>query len=63
MVDSRMLQSHLILLVIFAVCVSTVFATLMRDGAHEQVSLGVKMFGGLIATALILGWLMYPFPI
>jgi hypothetical protein len=53
----------LILLVIFAVCVSTVFATLMRDAARDQVSLGVRMFGGLLATALILGWLMYPFPI
>ena len=58
-----MLQSHLLLLVIFASCVSVVFATLMRDEAGEQVKLGAKMFGGLLATALILGWLMYPFPI
>jgi hypothetical protein len=58
-----MLQSHLLLLVIFASCVSIVFAALMRDDVHEQVRLGMKMFGGLIASALILGWLMYPFPI
>jgi len=58
-----MLNSHLLLLVVFALCVSIVFAALMRDEMGEQVRLGVKMFGGMIVTALILGWLMYPFPI
>ena len=58
-----MLQSHLLLLVIFALCISTVFATLMRDEVREQVSLGMMMLGGLIAIALIFGWLMYSFPI
>ena len=58
-----MLNSHLLLLVVFALCVSIVFAALMRDEMGEQVRLGVKMFGGMIVTALILAWLMYPFPI
>jgi len=58
-----MLNSHLLLLVVFALCVSIVFAALMRDEMDEQVRLGVKMFGGMIVTALILAWLMYPFPI
>ena len=58
-----MLQSHLLLLVIFALCVSTVFAALAREDLRAQIDLGLKMFGGLLATALILGWLMFPFPI
>ena len=58
-----MFQSHLLLLIIFAVCVSTVFAALTRDELNDQVRLGLKMFGGLLATALILSWLMFPFPI
>jgi hypothetical protein len=58
-----MLSSHLLLLVVFASCVSTVFGALMRDTVDEQVRLGMKMFGGMVVTALILGWLMYPFPI
>ena len=58
-----MLNSHLLLLVVFALCVSIVFAALMRDDMDEQLRLGMKMFGGMIVTALILGWLMYPFPI
>jgi hypothetical protein len=58
-----MLHSHLFLLIIFALCVSTVFAALAREDLRGQIDLGLKMFGGLLATALILGWLMYPFPI
>ncbi len=57
------LQSHLVLLLIFAACVSTVFAALLRDDVREQLHLGLRMFGGLLATALVLGWLMFPFPI
>jgi hypothetical protein len=50
-------------MIIFATCVSVVFATLMRDDVREQVNLGLRMFGGLMLTALVLSWLMYPFPI
>jgi hypothetical protein len=57
------MKSHFLLLVIFAMCVSTVFGALSREELHEQVSVGLKMFGGLLATALVLGWLMFPFPI
>ena len=56
-------QSHFVLLVIFALCVSIVFAALMRENTAEQVMLAVKMFAGLVGAALVVGWLMYPFPI
>jgi hypothetical protein len=58
-----MLQSHFVLLLVFSACVSAVFAALMREDAREQVTLGAKMFGGLVAAAVVIGWLMYPFPI
>lgn len=57
------LQSHFVLMLIFAGCISAVFAGLLREDAHEQLVLGAKMFGGLIVAALVLGWLMLPFPI
>ncbi len=57
------MQSHLFLLVLFAFFVSLVFAVIARDGVREQTSLGGLMFGGFIASALVLGWLMYPFPL
>lgn len=58
-----MIQSHLLLLAIFSLFVSTVFAALMRDDVKEQLRLGMKMFGGMIVAAIVLGWLMFPFPI
>jgi hypothetical protein len=55
-------QSHLVLLVLFAFFVSLVFAVLARDDARDQVRLGGLMFAGFVASALVLGWLMFPFP-
>mgnify|MGYP003547025584 FL=1 len=57
------MQSHLVLMLAFAFCVSAVFAGLMREEAREQFVLGAKMFGGMVAAALAIGWLMFPFPI
>ena len=48
---------------VFALCVSTVFAALLREDTREQLIVGAKMFGGMIAAALVLGWLMFPFPV
>ena len=56
-------MTHFLLLVLFAFLVSTVFATLLRDDPRQQVRLGGMMFGGFVATAVVLGWLMYPLPL
>ena len=58
-----MLQSHFLLLLIFSACVSVVFAALMREDTTSQVKLAARMFAGLIGAAVIIGWLMYPFPL
>jgi hypothetical protein len=58
-----MLVSHFSLLVLFSFFISAVFATLLRDGIREQLRLGGFMFGGLVLSAVLLGWLMYPFPL
>ena len=58
-----LLRSHLVLMLVFSVCISAVFAGLLREEAHEQLVIGAKMLGGMIAAALVLGWLMLPFPI
>jgi hypothetical protein len=57
------MPSHFLLLVVFASFVSLVFAVLMRDEPREQLKLGLMMWGGFLGAALLLGWLMYPFPI
>ena len=58
-----MMESHFLLMLIFSLCVSAVFAALLREDTHEQIIVGAKMFGGMVAAALVLGWLMLPFPI
>jgi len=55
--------SHFLLLVLFALLVSVVFAVLMKDEPREQVRFGGILFAGFVASAFVLGWLMYPFPL
>ncbi len=57
------MQSHLVLLTLFAFFVSLIFALLGRDTVREQVRFGGLLFAGFIVTALVLGWLMSPFPL
>ena len=57
------MQSHLVLMAIFAFFVSLVFAVIAKDDASEQLRFGGLMFGGFLASAVVLGWLMYPFPL
>lgn len=56
------MQSHLLLLAMFSFFVSIVFATLSRDTVREQLRFGGMMFGAFLGAALVIGWLMYPFP-
>lgn len=56
------MHSHFALLVLFSFFVSLVFALLAKDSLAEQLRLGGLMFAGFIAAAVVLGWLMYPFP-
>jgi len=57
------MTSHFLLLVLFAFFVSLVFAVLLKDELRQQVRLGAMMFGAFVATALVLGWLAFPFPL
>ena len=56
------MTSHLGLMVIFALFVSTVFATLMRDEPKQQLTFGARLLGGFIGAGVLIGWLLYPLP-
>ena len=56
------MASHFLLMVIFAFFVSLVFAVIAKDDAKAQLRFGGLMFAGFLASAIVLGWLMYPFP-
>ena len=57
------MASHVLLLALFAFFVSLVFAVLSKDDPREQIRFGGMLFGGFMIAALVLGWLMYPFPL
>jgi hypothetical protein len=57
------MASHIVLLATFAFFVSLIFAVIAKDEARDQLRVGGMMFGGFLASAVVLGWLMYPFPL
>jgi hypothetical protein len=57
------MTSHFMLLLLFAAFVSVVFATLMRDDPREQLRLGGRIFAGFVGAGVLLGWLLFPFPL
>lgn len=56
------MNDHLLLLLLFVLCVSAVMATIQKDDHAAQLRLGLLMAGGFTVAALVLGWLMFPFP-
>jgi membrane-anchored glycerophosphoryl diester phosphodiesterase (GDPDase) len=57
------MTSPLFLLIVFSFLVSAVFGALLRDDPRQQIRTAAMMFGGFIVTAIVLGWLMFPFPL
>lgn len=57
------MTSHFGLMVLFALFVSTVFATIMRDNPAEQLRFGARLFAGFVGAGVIIGWLLYPLPL
>ena len=57
------MSSHLLVMMLFAGFVSLVFAVLMKDRPAEQAKLGGRLFAGFVGAALVLGWVLFPFPL
>jgi hypothetical protein len=55
--------SHLLLLAGFAFFVSLIFAVLAKDRPDEQLRFGGLLFAGFVGAAIVISWLMYPFPL
>lgn len=56
------MTSHVALMIVFALFVSVVFATLTRDEPADQLRLGARLFAGFVVGGIIVGWLLYPLP-
>ncbi|MGH9396367.1 MAG: hypothetical protein ACRD18_05895 [Terriglobia bacterium] len=53
---------HFPAMVLFAFLVSVVFAVLGKNVTRERIFYGIKSFVLFIGIAVLLGWIMYPFP-
>lgn len=60
--DGRMVISHFPAMVLYAFLVSVVFGVIAKNTTRERLLYGLKSFALFIAIALLIGWLMYPFP-
>lgn len=56
------MASHLVALIVFSVLASVVFATLLRDDRKSRVRFALMTVGAFVLSAVVVGWLMYPFP-
>jgi hypothetical protein len=57
------MSSHLVLMTLFALFVSTVFSVIAKDDLRDQLRLGGLMVSGFLVSAIVLGWLLYPLPL
>lgn len=49
-------------MVIYATLLSVFFTALWKREPREQLKLFLQLFLGLVGGALVIAWLMYPFP-
>jgi len=56
------MHSHLLTLTLFAAVVSSVFALVLRNDLRSRLRFGILVFAAFVGSALLAGWLMYPFP-
>ena len=54
--------THFNLMVVYAVLLGVFFAALWRRERRAQVVLFCQIFFGLVVGAIVVGWLMAPFP-
>ncbi|MCP4661219.1 MAG: hypothetical protein GY856_37930 [bacterium] len=55
-------MSHFLLMVIYAALVSAFLTVLWRRKPLAQLKLFLQLFLGMVVGAVVLAWLMYPFP-
>lgn len=57
-----MFQSHLFLMVLYAVFAGVVGGVLLKDTPREQWRSGAAIAGSLVGAAVVAGWILYVFP-
>jgi hypothetical protein len=58
-----MALTHFPAMLLFSFLVSVVFGVIAKDTPRERVIYGAKVFAAFVGIAVLLGWIMYPFPL
>ena len=56
------MRSHFLHMVVYATIVSTFFGTMFRDSLRGRLRLGGILWLAMVGGALVLAYVMYPFP-
>lgn len=56
------LESHFLHMLLYSLVVSTFLSVLMRREPGARVRLGLTLWLSMVGGALVLAYLMYPFP-
>jgi heme A synthase len=54
--------THFDALVLFALVISIAFAFLTKQSARDRLKYALWAFLAFVMVAVVLGWIMYPFP-
>jgi hypothetical protein len=61
--DELMALTQFPAMLFFSFLVSVVFGVIAKDTPRERVIYGAKVFAAFVGIAILLGWIMYPFPL
>jgi hypothetical protein len=56
-------MSHFLVMTLHSLLVAVFFAFLTRDGLRPRLKVSVFLFAGMMTGAMLLAWLMYPYPV
>ena len=56
------MKSHFLHMIICATILATFFAVLVRSTRRDRIRLGATLWVAMVGGALLLAYLMYPFP-
>lgn len=58
-----LLRHHVFLMLFYAVATALFFALLWRENREQRLRFFIVVFSALFFGGLILGWVMFPFPL
>lgn len=58
-----LLRNHIVLMLIYSIAAALFFALLWKPTRAERIRFFLEVFAALFIGGIVLGWVMYPFPL